>query len=58
MRYRIHLEPEDVEADNPDEAWDKLKSTLLDRHPVLGRIVLVDEQGFPISQENKPSINT
>ena len=51
MKYRIHLEPEDVEADNPDEAWDKLKSILLDRHPILGRIILVDEQGFPINLE-------
>ncbi len=51
MRYIIHLEPEDVEADNPDEAWDKLKNTWLDRHPILGRIVLVDEHRFPINLE-------
>ena len=50
MRYRLYLEPEDVEADNPDVAWDKLCRTLLDRRPTLSRIILIDKDGFPIQQ--------
>ncbi len=51
--YRLHLEPEDVEADNPDMAWDKLKEMWLNRSPILSKTVLVDERGFPISFEEK-----
>ena len=48
MRYRLYLEPEDIEADNPDVAWAKLSRILLDRRPTLSRIILIDEDGFPI----------
>lgn len=48
MRYRIYLEPEDIEAENPDIAWNKLCRMLVDRRPVLARITLIDEDGFPI----------
>jgi len=48
VKYRIYLEPEDVEAPSPDIAWDKLCRILIDRHPILARIILVDEDGFPI----------
>ena len=48
MRYRIYLEPEDVEAPTPEIAWDKLCRMLVDRRPILARIILIDEDGFPI----------
>lgn len=48
MRYRIYLEPEDMDAENPDIAWNKLCRILVDRRPVLARIVVIDEDGFPI----------
>lgn len=48
MRYRIYLEPEDVDAINPDIAWNKLCRILVDRRPTLARIVVIDEDGFPI----------
>ncbi len=51
MRYRVYFEPEDIEADNPDEAWDMISSDLMDRHPTLRKILPIDKDGFPIKME-------
>ena len=48
MKYRIYLEPEDMDAPSPEIAWNKLCRILVDRSPILARIILIDENGFPI----------
>lgn len=45
-RYRLHFEPEDIEANNPMEAisnWKQWQDL-----PAVRKVVPIDKDGFPV----------
>jgi len=62
MKYRIHFQPMDIEADSPEKASKKLFNNLfpdnckgwrtgrLELIPVISKILPVDKDGFIIEQ--------
>ena len=56
MKYRLHFEPFDLEAKDRDEVIKKYFSDEV--LPPIGKILLLDEDGFPIKQPLSKSISS
>lgn len=49
MKYRVHFESEDVEADNPDQVPMIIHKRK--KYVSIRKIVPVDDDGFPIQND-------
>ena len=45
MKYRVHFEPEDVEADNPEQVPIIIRKRK--KYMSIRKIVPIDDEGFP-----------